>query len=850
MSSGKQNPLGVNVTGSLLQNIGLSINATTSALTGISTSVTDYTPGTVITATCLNKLTQAIQAGYLGLGTAINTTTYGNLISIGATTIPALGNAKPSTYNWIGPANSCDSTSEASQAISWYPYAATDTTNTYPLSNPTPRQWSTLTQTTYNANITQWGWVRLFALQAYNEFNYNGNSTSTPVYKDFLSSFTTAAGFIKTNNATINASSQGDTFLKNTYSNLDDLISADITGVNKATLAFGQDLIATGKAIDLSSIDTFGLPSNLFKTLRKYKAITSSLLYAVIASGIQSNEFDSFISGATEPTKLQEQQLYGALTVITGADLADILIPLNCTTKGLTTLADLLDPIKLFPNSYSSLTVPIYNANPGPTNAKTYYLVYTGTGINSQISSPQVVNEIGTVAIAPVSTRAPGLGTNFQMQPIGFGAYSRDIIPDNVSIAAGAFSFAMQQIKNIKNVPIEKFAQVVANIETTKNLTLVTGTDIPTNSELANGGLDQSAYGSGPNGSFTVSDFFGCMSGLPYAWNDIQQIITQLQTTTLSNLYQQIYTTISTASGSVDAAVQALIDSANAEILSIYNKNSALATTLNKLWNATGTQLTIEQRARDMAFSPVPVPKDNRMYSYPMSITTFVDSVPDYAHKTEPHMFAQTLEAISDLTTPGGQSLVALMRRCRNKTKLNLVGIPLDDEIPADQNQLTQKILMGNGTVSTGRPNQGIPASPATFTIPADASVLNAVEPLGHFETGNNGYCVPTKMNTANVLGTIPDTASVGQDLAGPNITQVANPITPVSGGFLPEGACNILNTGKPTAPGSLAGSPYQSLIPIQLSIPYTSGLLSSPKYSVSEAIDEVVRCNCDCWLD
>lgn len=844
-----QNPFGVNLVSSLLENAGLTINSTTSSLVGTSQTTSSYSPGSLVTGTCLYNLTRAIKAGYDTLGVYLNTSTYANLISIGSTTIPALGNSKPPTFTWIGPANSGNSSSAAAQAISWYPYTATATTNTYPTSNPTPRQWSSIISTTYSPDITQWGWIRLFALQAWNEFNWNAPSSgSSVVYREFLSSFQTCSSFAATSNAATNTLTNALTFLKNTYSNNNDLMTGDITGVNLATVAFGKDLIATGKAIDLSSIDKFGLPSNLLKTLNKYNALTTSVSYALLSAGLAVSDISGILNGTIIPSALQEQQIYGAFSIIVGKDLESILIVLNCVTLNLESLVDLLNPKLLFPNSYSSLTVPIYNSAPGPTNAKTYYTIYTNGGVNPQLSSPQVVSAIGISGVSPVNQVASEIGTNFQATAVGFGAYSRGIIPDDISIASGAFSFSMQQITNIKNVPIEKFAQIVLNVETLSGLNLVNGTDVPANKTFANLGLDQVAYGSGPNGTYTMSDFFGCMSGLPYQWNDINRLISKLQTTALTTIYTNIYNTIITATEDVSATVQSYINSANAEILSIMNNNSAAANQLNKLWNLTGTQLTIEQRARNIALSPVPTPQAI-LGSYPSTAISFVNSIEEYAKNTEPHMHSQTLEAIANMSTVGGQSLIALMRSMRNQAKIKSAGIPLDNNIPDNNTALTSKILLANGTVSIGRTNQGVPATPATFTIPADSSVLSNVKPLGYFENENNVYIVPTAMTASSVLGTIPESAAVGQDLAGPNITQVENVITPIAGGFSPSGNVDKLNLGNPIIPGSLAGNPYQNLIPPQLSVPYLSGVLSSPTYSVSDAIDEVIRCNCDCWL-
>lgn len=53
--------------------------------------------------------------------------------------------------------------------------------------------------------------------------------------------------------------------------------------------------------------------------------------------------------------------MYEAMTQVTGEPLAQILQVLNVTTPNITTMADLLNPYKLFPNSFQTLTVPTMN---------------------------------------------------------------------------------------------------------------------------------------------------------------------------------------------------------------------------------------------------------------------------------------------------------------------------------------------------------------------------------------------------------------------------------------------------------------------------------------------------------
>ena len=56
-----------------------------------------------------------------------------------------------------------------------------------------------------------------------------------------------------------------------------------------------------------------------------------------------------------------QKTMYLAMTQITGNALTQILQLLGVTTAGITTMADLLNPVKLFPNSFQTLTVTTKN---------------------------------------------------------------------------------------------------------------------------------------------------------------------------------------------------------------------------------------------------------------------------------------------------------------------------------------------------------------------------------------------------------------------------------------------------------------------------------------------------------
>ena len=486
-----------------------------------------------------------------------------------------------------------------------------------------------------------------------------------------------------------------------------------------------------------------------------------------------------------------------------------------------------------------------------------------GPTSNAYATNTSSVTQSITEQITPENTQSDIL--NIQAIPQGFGAYLDGILPPDIATAAGTFSAAMQQIKNISSVPIEKFAQVVSSLETTKNLN-VNGTSVPTDVSLAAQGSALISLGNGPYGTYTMSNFLGCMSGLPYVGIDIDGLIQNLQTSTLLNIYKQLYLavtweqatatydgtsftytnrgggytsapavtvdgntataiigtdssnittygritsiTYSGAAGAVviapppgggwptmNSVVQSYIDSANIEILSIKNNNPTTSQQLITNWELTGTLLSVEQRAiaTGMAIG-VPNSSPNNLReptiaAFPLTQYAFVDSIPRYAMFTQPHMYSQTLEAISNYNTVGGRSLVAMLREARNQARLQEAGIPLDNNIDNKLTKQQETELIANGTLGGSVPS----------TL---ATEIGSPEPFGYYN--------------------------------------------PVDDRYYSNGVA--IDTGEAVEPGSFAGSRYRNVVPPQLSVIYASDILLPSTYSVQEAIDEVIRCNCDCW--
>jgi hypothetical protein len=933
-NSGKQSPLGINVLGSLLNSTGLTINPVAASYMGASKTNTSYTFGSVVKNTSLRMLTWAINDGFTrGF---MSDATYDNLISIGASTIPTLGNAKPPTYVAVDPAGVWSNTAVAFGIQQGYGSALPGpATSGYGIKDNTGQgqqaTWIPYNTTNPNKAVTQWGFTRCMALQAWNEFNWNGSSTtlSNPEYKEFCSSFSTVDAFVRSSNQAVVASDNSDTFLEGAFSNMNDLISADIAGVSLASVDFGNDLINLGKSLNLQNISSFGLPSNLLTTLGKSYAVTQDLSLALLASGLSTTDIAAITSGTAPNVSVElEQQIYGAFLIITGENLANILAPLQCRTQGLDSLADLLNVQKMFPISYESLTVPVYNADPGPTNSKTYYLIYQDGGLNSALNDPSIQDYVGT--LLPNGTPPTYDDTvdpaNYAELPKGFDSYLQNIIPADQATAAGAFSFTMRQIRNIERCDFQKFAKVVKGIENTSDLPMVAGTDKPTDQEATDFIAYVGALGSGAVGTYTMSDFFGCMSGLPYPWRLIQQRISQLETSNLYTIYKELflatsweqatasvqYTTyvigpttyyhvtgvtltdpgggygrggaaapIVTMTGgscttiigtddsdtgsnntgtfgrvtalnftagaditsvptisiaapagggwpAMNAVVQSYIDQANAEISTIKANNPDIAKYLIAYWNLCGTQLAREQRSRYTIMPPVTVPKDLFLSLYPSTLYNFTDNVPTLAKDTKPHMSAQTLEAISDLDTTGGQSLVAMMRQERNQDRLQSLGIDLDNNIPDQLTDSEVKTLTANGTIDGAVDGINGYTPPAWTGNIQDGEIITP-NPLGT-------YVFPTGFEFG--AGIMPgDITPILED----NLNPVVNSFVPTGPALQPEES-DIVIIAPPAE-----YSP--SNLPPNLDPNYTSSTLLPSTPNVQKAIEQVTICNCDCWV-
>lgn len=267
-------------------------------------------------------------------------------------------------------------------------------------------------------------------------------------FSKFAQAFGAAQGYISlTNNIILSAVNvNSNNYLGPTFSTMDNLISGDIYKVNLAGPAFGADLAACGDLIDFANVDQFGTPAALLHQVavkgNMLNGSTPAVTTALRAQGLSNQDIANLVNlnvqSLFNPNGLTknafdalQQQAYPGLCEVTGTALQEVLDILNCTLSNIAAMCDLLNPVKIFPTSFSSLTLPTPN---GPV------LIYDTTGaVNS--------------AVTPILNSGV-------LTPVGCDDLSKIIPPANAA-ANRALQIAFQQIKGITGTTGPKLAAIL-----------------------------------------------------------------------------------------------------------------------------------------------------------------------------------------------------------------------------------------------------------------------------------------------------------------------------------------------------------------------------------------------------
>jgi hypothetical protein len=510
----------------------------------------------------------------------------------------------------------------------------------------------------------------------------------------FVQVFILSEGYINSTNDYILSVNNSNVYYGSSFTTINSLITGDLDQVNLAFGAFGTDLKNLGEAIDLGNLNNLGSPLALLQQIATVAGLTPRLLQELDILNISPDVvFDPPVLLA--PLLLLEKVLYRTYEEITGNDLKEILMLLNVTTPGISSLADLLNPVKIFPNSFFSLTVKTVDGLRG------IYLDRFGS-VNNKLLSSLPAYVLDTYQLLSQA------------------------IPADQALANQCLRVSLQQIKNIFDIPLPALAESYLRLVTTKDLPIVNSLTTPVPQSVLDFYRTTFATGTGPENTLVLGDLIGAAAGVGYIdkitntvfilnslasdpnianltvtyqrmnilinslsdWGDPAGNTVVIPSGIASGTYTATYETvipeegppfeilIETAAG--NAFRTGLIPNAQSFINSFVSSDPNTASELTSNWNSMAQKLISEHNNLETASIVI----EDLIPGQRNAVLGFAQNLPTYGTDTKENGAAQYLAQVANRSTLGGQAMIGALRQGRNVAVLNTAGIGSNLEIP------------------------------------------------------------------------------------------------------------------------------------------------------------------------
>ena len=531
----------------------------------------------------------------------------------------------------------------------------------------------------------------------------------------FGSVFSSADGFVGSANQMISAATNSaNAFAGGTFPGMDGIMSGNLTGITNALPDFGVDLGSLGQTINFESIGDLGSPGQLLKNMDlagnlgpMYDQIADITVDPRIAGSLGgdlstiTNAVNAGTSGLTlgslgvDLNKIAEigpslpnniqSQIFNKFDGLSAADLGDVKGILGNTQAAITKGGDLMNPQKLFPTSFSTLTAPLRTASVGDR------AIYTVDGaVNGEFNS--------------------------------LGIELSGALPDDLAIANGALSRSFGQVKGIDGTTATLLSTASTTAETFKDLDLIKGQTEYVTSAVSDFWITQYktqsgiTLATGPNGTYTISDVIGYAAGYnsaaPLQQNKIE--MEKLIASGAMNVFTQ-----DSGSGSASTGIYIVMDyfidgaytvTVGAPPVTTYVipagvYGAGTYGTQEAAWNAIiaaaktlmqsfftanpGAQIIQrnfkriqEQQAREKLIR-VKMDLDlDVVQAQDNTAIQLASNLPAFALDTTAGGASELLERVMNFSSTGGQAAVGAMREARNVDKLATANIQTDAPIP------------------------------------------------------------------------------------------------------------------------------------------------------------------------
>jgi hypothetical protein len=262
-------------------------------------------------------------------------------------------------------------------------------------------------------------------------------------------------------------------------------------------------------------------------------------------------------------------------------------------------------------------------------------------------------------------------------------------------------------------------AAYTKKLGTLKGLDLINGpSSTPVPAAVPTYYLSQLAKGSGPNGTFLTTDFFGSAAGIPYN-DDLTTVTSTISTQftfgnlgALSTIYSQMVQVVTSGYGvpptitipsgpaagvylTYNAALAALIPAADAAVgTAIAAMGANTTATLNTAW----TEMTTHSANEDTFQALASIDYATLTAGAQLPITAFIPALAGYGQETQTGMAAEFLEAIANTANQYGQAMVGALREGRNTAGINAVNLKIDNAVPSLPNAVPPQATLSSST--------------------------------------------------------------------------------------------------------------------------------------------------------
>lgn len=296
----------------------------------------------------------------------------------------------------------------------------------------------------------------------------------------------------------------------------------------------------------------------------------------------------------------------------------------------------------------------------------------------------------------------------------------QQIIPSDIALANKALSVALQQISKNPSIQLKEVATASAPLRTCSDLPLVNALTTPVPESVVKFFATQVATGSGPNGTYIITDFFGSLAGVTgLNYIAIVNIISGMDVVNLQKVYDTMRATVSGTYGTGPVVIPAgtpgegtyatideaftsgLIPDAQFELVSVVKSYPFQQELLNQKWVSAEDQVQREvmlQGKAGLDWSEL-IPGDE------LVIMSWIRNLPQQGLDLKPGGNHWFIQSIADIETLAGQSIIGSLREGVNTYSMGRSGVNYATNIPVViQPEITASEESGNGGSAVPNP--------------------------------------------------------------------------------------------------------------------------------------------------